>query len=182
MGTSIWIHQKFTSAFRTMNNLKFKTAVLLLLGTLLRPVQAQEAVITAGGDASSSEGTVAYSIGQIGYTTIIGTNGSVAQGVQQAFEISVLAGLEEIKGINLTVSAYPNPTTDFLNLKVENYGNTNLSYQLFDMNGKLLETKKIKGDQTSIDMSHLLPATYFMKVIQNNNVVKTFKIINYSLM
>ena len=68
-----------------MNNMKFKTAVLLLLGTMLRPVLAQEAVITVGGDASSSDGTVAYSIGQIVYTTIIGTNGSVAQGVSKGF-------------------------------------------------------------------------------------------------
>lgn len=165
-----------------MNNMKFKTAVLLLLGTVLRPVLAQEAVITVGGDASSSDGTVAYSIGQIVYTTIIGTNGSVAQGVQQAFKITVVAGLEEVEGINLTISAYPNPTTDFLNLKVENYSNTNLLYQLFDMNGKLLETNRLKGEQTRIDMSHRAPATYFMKVVQNNKVVKTFKIVNYSLM
>ena len=106
-----------------------------------------------------------------------GSNGSVAQGVQQPFEISVVTGLEEAKGINLSVSAYPNPTTDFLNLKVGNYDNTNLSYQLFDISGKLLETKKLVGNQTNIVMSNLVPATYFVKVTDGNKEVKTFKII-----
>lgn len=164
-----------------MNYKKIQVLAVLIFIYWLRPAHAQEAVITSGGDASSSEGTVAYSIGQIVYTTHFGASGSVAQGVQQAFEISVFTGQEDIKGIGLTVSAYPNPTTDFLNLDVENQYNTNLSYQLFDMNGKLLETKKLKGDHTIIGMSHLAPSIYFLKVIQNNKVVKTFKIIYNNL-
>jgi len=115
--------------------------------------------------------------GQVVYTTNTGTNGSVAQGVQQPFEISVVTGIEQTKGINLSVSAYPNPATDFLMLKVENYDNGNLSYQLFDMNSKLLQNKKVTSNQTSIVMSNLVPATYFVKVIQENKEVKTFKVI-----
>ena len=111
------------------------------------------------------------------YTTNTGTNGSIAQGVQQPFEISVVTGLEEAKGINLIVSAYPNPTTDHLTVKVDNYQDSNLSFQIYDMNGKLLEIKKITGNETSIVMSTLIPATYFLKVIQNNKEVKVFKII-----
>jgi hypothetical protein len=52
-----------------------------------------------------------------------------------------------------------------------------LSYQLFDMYGKLLETKKLDGYETNIVMSNLVPATYFVKVIQGNKEIKTFKII-----
>jgi hypothetical protein len=156
-----------------------KIVVLFLLSFVLLTAQAQEAITAAGGDASGSGGTVAYSVGQVVYTTNTGANVSVAQGVQQAFKILVLTGLEEVKGINLTVSAYPNPTTDYLNLKVENYDNRNMSYQLFDMFGKLVETKKLVGDLTRIGMSNLPPATYFIKVIQNKNEVKTFKIIKY---
>ena len=160
-----------------MRHKKLKLSAVLLLGLGLTGLQAQTAVTATGGDASGSGGTVAYSVGQVVYTTNTGTNGSVAQGVQQPFEISVVTGIEEAKGINLMVSAYPNPTTDFLTLKVENYDNTNLSYQLLDMNGKLLESKKLECNQTSIVMSNLVPATYFLKVIQGEKEVKTFKII-----
>ena len=160
-----------------MRHKKLKLSAVLLLGLGLTGLQAQTAVTATGGDASGSGGTVAYSVGQVVYTTNTGTNGSVAQGVQQPFEISVVTGIEEAKGINLMVSAYPNPTTDFLTLKVENYDNTNLSYQLLDMNGKLLESKKLECNQTSIVMSNLVPVTYFLKVIQGEKEVKTFKII-----
>jgi len=160
-----------------MRHTRLKFSALLLLGLGLTRLQAQESVNATGGNASGSGGSASYSVGQVVYTANTGTNGSVAQGVQQPYEISVVTGLEEAKGISLSVSAYPNPTADFLNLKIENYDTTNLSYQLFDMNGKLLESKKIEGNQTSIAMGNLVPANYFVKVIQGNKEVKTFKII-----
>ena len=159
---------------------KLKFSALLLLGLGLTGLQAQESVNATGGNASGSGGTVSYSVGQVVYTTNIGTNGSVAQGVQQPFEISVVLAIEEAKGINLTVSAYPNPTTDYLTLEVD--ASTTLSiqsmaYQLYDMQGKLLQNEKITSNQASIVMSNLVPATYFVKVIQSNKELKTFKII-----
>jgi hypothetical protein len=159
---------------------KLKLSTILLFGQGLTGLQAQEVIPAAGGNASGSAGTVSYSVGQVIYTTNTGTNGTVAQGVQQPFEISIVTGLEEAKGINLMVSAYPNPTTDFLNLKVDASNALNiqlLSYQLYDMSGNLLETKKLVGNQTSIVMSYLVRATYFLKVIEGSKEVKTFKII-----
>ena len=151
------------------------TAFLLFLG--LASLQAQETTTTSGGNSTGVGGTVSYTIGQVIYTTNIGSNGSVAQGVQQPYEISIVSGIEEGEGINLNCSAYPNPTTDFLTLKVENYKGENLSYQLYDINGRLLENKKNEGNETRIVMNNLLPSIYFLKVIDNNKEVKTFKII-----
>ena len=152
-------------------------ATLLTFACSLSTVMAQEAISATGGNASGSGGSVSYSIGQVAYQTHTGTGGSVTEGVQQPYEILVVTGIEEGLGINLSVLAYPNPTTDFLNLKIENYGNTNLSYQLFEMNGKRLKTEKITGNETSITMNNLVPATYFLKVIEGNKEIKTFRII-----
>jgi hypothetical protein len=148
---------------------------MLVLG--LTGLQAQESPTATGGNASGSTGSLSYSVGQVVYQTYTGISGSVAQGVQQPFEISVITGIEEAKGISLMISAYPNPTTDFLTLKVENFELSNLHFQLFDMNGKLLQNEKITGNETNIAMSNLVPATYFVKVIQGKKEVKTFKII-----
>lgn len=101
----------------------------------------------------------------------------MTQGVQQPYEIFVVTGIEEETGINLMCSLYPNPATNFLTLKFENCDIENLSYGLYDVNGKLLENKIIEGNETSIIMSILTPAAYFLKVIQNNKEVKTFKIV-----
>lgn len=159
----------------------------------LSTLTAQETINATGGEAFGSGGSVSYSVGQVFYQTHSGTGGSVAEGVQQPYEISVATTIEIVKEINLSVSAYPNPTTDYLILAINDNDNTSLSYQLFDIQGKLLQSEKITGSQTSIDMSNLVTATYFVKVIQDNkdvyqlksnevgakqfNVVKTFKVI-----
>ena len=160
-----------------MKHKRLKLSALLFLGLGLTGLQAQTSVNATGGNASGSGGSASYSVGQLAYTTNTGTNGSVSEGVQQPFEISVVTGIEEAKGINLSVTAYPNPTTDYLTLSIGEFDISNLSYQLYDMNGKLLQNAKITGNQTSIVMSNLVPANYFVKVIQGNKKVKTFKII-----
>lgn len=158
-----------------MRHKRIKLIAILLFGFGLTSLQAQESINAIGGDASGSGGSASYSVGQVVYTTSTGTNGSVAQGVQQPYEISVVTGIKEAKGINLSV--YPNPTTDYLALSIDEFDISNLSYQMYDMNGKLLQNKKITGNQTSIVMSNLNTATYFLKVIHRNKEVKTFKII-----
>jgi hypothetical protein len=160
-----------------MHQIKLKVSAVILLIFGLTDLQAQEAISASGGNASGSGGSVSYSVGQMVYITNTGTNSSAAQGVQQPFEISVVTGLEEAEGISLRCSVYPNPTTDYLVLNVENFDKENLYYQLIDINGKPLENKKITGNETTIVMSSLVPATYFLKVTQNNKEVKTFKIV-----
>jgi hypothetical protein len=160
-----------------MRNKRLILSTSLLLVLVLTGLQAQESVNATGGSASGSGGTVSYTVGQVTYQTQTGTGGSAAQGVQQPYEISAVTAIEEAKGINLSVTAYPNPTTDYLTLSIVEFDISNLSYQMYDMNGKLLQNQKITGNQTSIVMSNLVPATYFVKVKQGIKEVKMFKII-----
>jgi hypothetical protein len=140
-------------------------------------IQAQSANPASGGNATGTGGSVSYSVGQFVYTTNTGSNGTISQGVQQPYEISILTGLEGAKDINLVCLAYPNPASDFLTLKIENFDKEKLSYKLLDANGKLLENKKVIGNEVTISMGNLLPSIYFLKVINGNKEVKTFKII-----
>lgn len=156
---------------------KAKLCTILLLGIGLTRLQAQEAIPASGGNASGSGGSASYTVGQLVYTTNTGTSGSVAQGVQQPFEISVITGLEEAKAITLQCSAYPNPANDYLTLKIEGELETQCVVYLYDINRKLIQSQKITGNETTIIMRNLVPATYFLKVIQGNKEVKTFKII-----
>jgi hypothetical protein len=144
----------------------------LLLG--LGGLHAQESPTATGGEATGAGGTASYSVGQVVYTTNTGTNGSVTQGVQQPYEISTTVGLQETT-IDLELSVYPNPTTNYLTLKTED--NANLSYQLYDLQGKIIESKKVTANSTTIVMEGLSKATYFLKVTNNKQGIKTFKII-----
>ncbi len=163
--------------------MRHKRLTLILLGLGLKELQAQESINTTGSNISGSGGSASYSVGQLVYTTITGTNGSAAQGVQQAFEISEVTVLKNVKdiektrGIILNCTAYPNQTTNYLTLDMGSYDLSNLSFQLFDINGRLIESKEVEGNKTRIAMDNLVPATYFIRVIQDNKEVKTFKVI-----
>ena len=157
-----------------MKHKKVKLSVLLLgLGL---SAQAQQAITTMGGNTSGSGGSVSYSVGQLVYKTNSGSSGSVAQGVQQPYEISILLGIED-NSINLELTAYPNPTTNFLTLNAGNAELSTLNFQLYDISGKLIESRKIISSSETIAMENLPTATYFLKVNNNNNEVKIFKII-----
>ena len=141
---------------------------------------AQETIPASGGDAKGSGGSVSYSVGQLFYRIYPGTNGSVAEGVQQPWEISVVTGIAEAEGIILTVSAFPNPATDYLILRVENYDFENLEYLLYDVSGRLLKEGKVTSSETTIYMVSLVPAVYFLKVFRTEpsyQEVKTFRIM-----
>lgn len=151
--------------------------VLLSIGFLSAGfTQAQQSANAAGGDATGSGGSVAYSIGQVVYTANTSPSGTVSQGVQQAYEI-YLIGINETE-LNSSLSVFPNPIVDYLILQISDYNNEKLSYQLFDMQGKLLSNAQIIAQQTQIKTASLPPATYFIEVLnQENKHVQSFKII-----
>jgi hypothetical protein len=160
-----------------MKRLYVNTLIELFLLFCTTVIQAQETITTSGGNATGTGGTVSYTVGQVAYTTNRGATGIVAQGVQQPYEILVVTGLDEARGISLEISVYPNPTSDFLKLTIESYKLENLSYQLYNINGDVLQNGKIVGKETVIQTGDLLPAAYFLQIRDNQKEVKTFKII-----
>ena len=160
-----------------MKHKRLKLCALFLLVLGLTNMQAQEAILTSGGDASGSGGSSSYSVGQLFYHTYSGTEGSAAEGVQQPYEISIHIGIENTEGIQLLCKIYPNPTQDYLNLIVDNYDISNLSFQLYDITGKLIVQKRITNIETKINMLSLAPAVYFLRVLDQDKSVKVFRVI-----
>jgi len=152
-------------------------AAILLFSIVNTGLLAQEVIPTSGGSATGSGGSASYTVGQVVYKTNNGTNGSLAQGVQQPYEISVVIGIEDAKGISLECSVYPNPTRNQLILKIEDYSYRTLRYQIYDMNGKLLLSNELNSAQTEIPVTSLSSATYLLKVIDVSQEIKTFRII-----
>lgn len=160
-----------------MKYLKIVTSAILLLDFGLGIIHAQQTFPTSGGNATGTGGSASYSVGQIVYTTNVATSGSVLQGVQQPFEISVVTGVAEDKGITLQCNAFPNPTSNNVTLKIEGEVKAQYTLYLYDIHGKLLLTQIVEGNETNIAMTNLDQAIYFLKVTCNNKEVKTFKII-----
>jgi|APHig6443717817_1056837.scaffolds.fasta_scaffold19272_3 hypothetical protein len=166
-----------------MQNNKRLMCIVFLFIVRLTSLQAQETIPASGGNATGSGGSVSYTVGQVVYTTNVGADGSVAQGVQQPYEISVVTGVDQFKNVTLTCRAYPNPTTDFLTLEIVGEMPEHFSASLYDLNGKLLQWLKVIGRETTIPMETLAPATYFLKIEaktnSTSNNLKTFKIIKH---
>ena len=156
---------------------KKKFIIVILFWVSISVLPAQESISTTGGDFSGNGNSVSFSIGQLFYNSDSGKSGSVSSGIQQAFEISVETEISQARGISLQFSVFPNPTTDIVSLKVEDFKIENLSYQLYNMSGKLLETEMVVDIETRIDMIQFVPAIYFLKVTQHDKIVKSFKII-----
>ena len=142
----------------------------------LSSLHAQEGFSTTGGQAQGTAGSSSYTLGQVLYTTHTGSTGSVAQGVQQTYDIVALLGAA-IAGINLELGAYPNPTQETLTLKIDNYKNESLTYQLYDLQGKLWDSQSVKGAQTQLDMKDLAVGTYLLSIQDQKALIKTFRII-----
>ena len=78
---------------------------------------------------------------------------------------------------SLLTITYPNPTTDDVMLTITDSALTNLSYSLIDIQGKVLSNVQITESDTQIRMQHLTTGMYILKLNQNNQALKTFKII-----
>jgi hypothetical protein len=161
-----------------MRQQQLRLFTILVLGLVLPPgLHAQETLPASGADAYGNGGSVSYTIGQVLYMTLSGTDGSIAEGVQQPFEISVVVGIEEANGINLLCRAYPNPATDHVVLEIEFPDTERYFFQLYNMAGIFLVREELTDIRTTIPMQNLAPSTYFLSITANQKVVKTFKII-----
>ena len=148
--------------------------ILLLASVALfgAKANAQSTVATAGGEA----GTVSYTVGQTFVAPATSDAGSLTPGVQQAYAITVVDGIENTQ-ISLEAEVYPNPVTDRLTLRVDNTDAATLRFMLTDANGRTIAADNIVDAQTAIDMSNLAQGVYFLRVDNGEQALKTFKIV-----
>ena len=138
--------------------------------------RAQETLPVSGGEATGSGGSGSYTVGQVFYTTHTAATGAVSQGVQQPYEFQVIRN-SKLTNVNLTAVTYPNPTKDFIILKITDSAFNHLRYTLFDVNGKSIASGLITESSTQIQLKYLAIGAYGLKVSQKNKALKTFKIL-----
>ena len=158
-----------------MNLLK-KISLIASVLLVTQLVCSQESIPVSGGAALGSGGSAVYTVGQVFYTTHTTTAGSVSQGVQHPFEFQTLSNAA-LTTVNLTAVTYPNPTKDFIILKITDTALHNLRYTLFDVNGKAIVSDAITESSTQVQLKYLAIGAYILKVSQKNKALKTFKIL-----
>ena len=153
-----------------------KITLLAVLFCATQLIYTQETNSVSGGEVTGVGGSVSYTVGQTLYTTYTSEAGSLHQGIQQAFEFVTLSN-PALTGVNLKAFTYPNPTTEFIILSLKDGNLTGVSYAMYDLLGRFVSKGTVTQSETKIVMKNLPIGVYMLKVDQNNQALKTFKII-----
>jgi hypothetical protein len=109
-----------------------------------------------------------------GLVSVVVTNVSGCEGSDSVivdFRLSVGSNLEVS-----TITMYPNPTSDVINIEVSNFNNLdNVNVTILDLSGKVVMTNKLVGNGNSFnqtyDVSSFATGTYFVQFEANGEVI-----------
>jgi hypothetical protein len=151
--------------------MKKNTIVLFSLFAAIS-VSAQEVVSTQGESYSNASANINFTIGEVIINT--GTDGTndITQGFHQT-NWNFL-GVEDFAP-NYEATIFPNPTQDVLNIKTSSYDN--VTYTLYDAQGKLVMQNLLSSEQTPIQVSQLASGSYSLTLSNGQQQLKTYKLI-----
>ncbi|MEO5967985.1 MAG: T9SS type A sorting domain-containing protein [Ferruginibacter sp.] len=78
---------------------------------------------------------------------------------------------------NFGITAYPNPTTDFVQLLYNGTDHQNLNYFLTDINGRRIKEGLLKTSSTKIVLNNITSGVYILTVMKDGKIIKNFRII-----
>jgi len=158
-----------------------KAIIKIILGicfiTVGLALQAQHIVPASGIYHVSASGSISFIIGNLVTTTYTGTNTVLTPAIQQT-NLSITK-VQTMQDIDFDISIYPNPVNEFVRLKIKRDNLIGMNYQLYDINGKLLQKAPLEGNETLIPFNRLLPSTYFIKVMEGKRELETFRVVKY---
>lgn len=151
--------------------MKKTTFVLLSLFATIS-VTAQEVVSTQGDSYSNASGSIDFTIGELIIDT--GTDGTndITQGFHQTNW--TFLGVED-HSPSYEATIFPNPTSELLNIRTSTF--ENVTYTLYDAQGKLILQDKLSAEQTPIQVSQLAPGNYSITLTNETQNLKTFKLV-----
>ncbi len=169
----VFATQSYMSSFFKYRSFLYCSIRFFLLASLLLchfNNKAQSSVITSGKDLENQNGSISYTVGAAFF---VSRNKGllITEGIQQSYTINEIAS----KSI-LRVTLFPNPTTNLVFFKVENLNYKNLTYRLYDINGRLIISGKIFNEQTALSLQNFPSNIFIVKVFRGELEEQSFKI------
>ena len=151
--------------------MKKNTLVLFSLLTTLSGT-AQEVVSSQGETYSNANGSIDFTVGEV----IINTGSNGTNDLTQGFHQTNwnFLGVEDFAP-DIQATIFPNPTQDVLNIKTSVF--ENVTYTLYDAQGKLVIQNILFAEQTPIQVSQLAPGNYSLMLKSETQIFKTFKLV-----
>jgi hypothetical protein len=148
---------------------------IFILSFALGSLQAQQVISSAGASATGTGVQLSWTIGEPVIETFTGTSAILTQGFHQS-KLTVTA-VDPTLFPGLDVSVYPNPVSTQLWYKISGERMQNLSYRLFNAEGKAILNKTVENPEELINMEIYTSGIYLLKFFREDDPLKTFKII-----
>ncbi|NOQ73802.1 MAG: T9SS type A sorting domain-containing protein [Crocinitomix sp.] len=78
--------------------------------------------------------------------------------------------------LKVTVSVYPNPASNFVNVVMENEHN-NVDFTLYNILGEAVVTAKLNAGTNEVALNKLPNGVYFYSILKEGNILETKKLI-----
>jgi hypothetical protein len=157
--------------------MKKKNNLILIVFALIfsKNLYSQEILSTSGDEFTTSSMQLSWTLGETMIETYSQSSIVLTQGFHQGIlNVSVI---EESNLNGMSISAFPNPASDWLNIKVDLNNSTNLTAYLYSAEGKLVKVISLNDGLNLISLADYSKSTYYLNVLSENKVVKSFKIV-----
>ena len=125
--------------------------------------------------SNNTNATLTVSVGGNGTLSVVASNNC---GVTPAATLNIQSNISITSYDNIEgMKVYPNPTKDNIELLIENSSVNVTEIGLFDLYGKLLKIVKVNGQITPVTLGEYANGVYFLRVMNSNSVLGTFKVI-----
>jgi len=152
-----------------------KQIILVLTVFSVLTAYGQKVVSSGGSSFKNSAGQIDYTIGEPVIQLLATSDCMLTQGYHQP-TLSII----EVRHLNADFIAevFPNPTVATLKLKLEDH--EGVSYQVFNADGKVLESNNVTNNLTSIDVENFTKGYYTLRLIDaDNKKLKSYKFLKH---
>ena len=158
-----------------MRKLIFTVGLGLAIFTANAQTTLPELLSSAGDSFNNTSYQLDWSIGELTTETYTGSQNTLTQGFHQGTYI--ITNIYENPLLEFTIIAFPNPTSDFISLKVESTKVESMQYTITDLSSRVLQIGKVLYETKQINFSNYAVGTYLISITQNNQLLKSFQII-----
>jgi hypothetical protein len=141
--------------------------------------QLTPTVISSGGKFHSAGGyTLSATIGEIAVTTLTSATLTLTQGFQQPYDIGT--SIRET-GLDWSITPYPNPVSDYLNIRFDLEQPIDLNVEIMDISGRKHLIRELyyvtPGEIVTFDMARFVKGVYMVRIFTpDQRVQKVYKI------
>jgi hypothetical protein len=150
-----------------------KTGILLCILVASGVTSAQEVISTQGDTYTTGSAIVDFTIGEVVINTVTDGTNDITQGFHQT--TWNFASIED-HNTAYEVIVFPNPTEDILNIEAPIF--KDVSYILYDAQGRVVLNNTLIDKQTALDVRAFAPGNYSLVLLsKEQRPLKTFKLI-----